>query len=70
MKLNDWDAALDAYIEKCVAEAPPLTTEQRTALAELLRPVRVMLREERSMQANTAEVKQISRDDVELVGEI
>jgi hypothetical protein len=29
-----------AYIEKVLAEAPPLTDEQRTRLAELLRPAR------------------------------
>ncbi len=29
------------YIAKTLAEAPPLTDEQRTRLAELLRPVRV-----------------------------
>jgi hypothetical protein len=28
------------HIEKILAEAPPLTDEQRNALAELLRPVR------------------------------
>ena len=33
-------AKLDAYIEKILAAAPPLTDEQRTKLAELLRPVR------------------------------
>lgn len=29
-----------AYIQKILAEAPPLTDEQRTALAELLAPIR------------------------------
>lgn len=29
-----------AYIEKVLAEAPPLTDEQRTKLAELLAPAR------------------------------
>lgn len=29
-----------AYIEKVLAEAPPLTDEQRTRLAELLRPAK------------------------------
>ena len=33
-------AKISDYIEKILAEAPPLTDEQRTALAELLRPVR------------------------------
>lgn len=31
---------LAEYIEKVLAAAPPLTDEQRTRLAELLRPVR------------------------------
>jgi hypothetical protein len=31
----------DAYIKKKLAEAPPLTAEQRAKLAELLRPVRI-----------------------------
>ena len=31
---------LGYYIEKILAEAPPLNDEQRTRLAELLRPVR------------------------------
>ena len=31
---------LGYYIEKVLAEAPPLNDEQRTRLAELLRPVR------------------------------
>jgi hypothetical protein len=35
------EAKLADYIEKVLAEAPPLTDAQRTALAELLRPVRV-----------------------------
>jgi hypothetical protein len=29
-----------AYIDRLLADAPPLTDEQRTRLAELLRPVR------------------------------
>ena len=29
------------YIEKVLADWPPLTDQQRTALAELLKPVRV-----------------------------
>jgi hypothetical protein len=32
---------IDAYVERVLAEAPPLTEQQRTKLAELLRPVRV-----------------------------
>ncbi len=35
------EAKLAAYIERTLAEAPPLTDRQRTALAELLRPVRI-----------------------------
>lgn len=31
---------LDEYVERVVAGAPPLTTQQRDQLAELLRPVR------------------------------
>jgi hypothetical protein len=34
-------AKISDYIEKVLAEAPPLTDAQRAALAELLRPVRV-----------------------------
>jgi len=30
-----------AYVERVLADWPPLTAEQRAALAELLRPVRV-----------------------------
>ncbi|MBS9533545.1 hypothetical protein KIH27_08080 [Mycobacterium sp. M1] len=33
-------ANVEAYITKVLAERPPLTDEQRTRLAELLRPVR------------------------------
>ena len=33
-------AKLNDYILKVLAEAPPLTDEQRTKLAELLRPAR------------------------------
>jgi hypothetical protein len=31
-------AKLDAYIQRVIAEAPPLTPEQRDRLAVLLRP--------------------------------
>ena len=34
------EAKIAAYVEKVLAEAPPLSDEQRTKLAELLRPVR------------------------------
>ncbi len=32
--------AITEYVEKILAEAPPLNDEQRVRLAELLRPVR------------------------------
>lgn len=32
--------AHDAYVQRVLAAAPPLTSEQRAKLAELLRPVR------------------------------
>lgn len=32
--------AVDAWVARVLASAPPLTDEQRTRLAELLRPVR------------------------------
>jgi hypothetical protein len=35
------ESAIDAYVAKVIANAPPLTDEQRIRLAELLRPVRV-----------------------------
>jgi hypothetical protein len=34
------EAKIADYVERVLAEAPPLTDEQRTRLAELLRPVR------------------------------
>ena len=34
------DAEYTAWIKKQVDQAPPLTQQQRTALAELLKPVR------------------------------
>lgn len=37
----------DTYVAKVLANAPPLTDEQRTRLAELLRPVRVANRGDR-----------------------
>ena len=33
--------AYDAYVARVLADAPPLSTEARAKLAELLRPVRV-----------------------------
>jgi hypothetical protein len=35
------DPATEAWIERHLAEAPTLTDRQRTALTELLRPVRL-----------------------------
>jgi hypothetical protein len=35
-----YDARIDAYVKRVVAEAPPLTNQQRNKLWELLRPVR------------------------------
>lgn len=34
-------ASIEAYLERQIAEAPPLTNEQRAKLAELLEPVRI-----------------------------
>jgi hypothetical protein len=39
----DSDSALEKWIADAVAAAPPLTTEQRVALAELLAPAREYL---------------------------
>ena len=33
-------AKINDYVQQVLADAPPLSDEQRTALAELLRPVR------------------------------
>lgn len=33
------EAKISAYIEKAIADAPPLTPEQRDRIAALLRPV-------------------------------
>jgi hypothetical protein len=33
--------SIEEYIERTIAKAPPLTAEQSTQLAELLKPVRV-----------------------------
>jgi hypothetical protein len=37
-------ARISEFVERELAKAPPLTTEQRDQLAELLRPVRVRAR--------------------------
>lgn len=36
------EAALDAFVARVIAKAPPLNDEQRTRLAELLRPVQIV----------------------------
>lgn len=41
---RDLTAKIDAYVKRVVAEAPPLTNEQRSRLRELLAPVRANLR--------------------------
>lgn len=35
---------VDEWVKRILAQAPPLTEEQRTRLAELLRPVRQIVR--------------------------
>lgn len=45
------------YIDKVLAEAPPLSDEQRTYLAELLRPVRVTADRKTVVESRTAEVE-------------
>ena len=37
----DWTAPPDPYMRELLDSAPPLSDEQRTALAELLKPVRI-----------------------------
>jgi excisionase family DNA binding protein len=39
-KRNNAGGRLESHIEKVLSQAPPLTDEQRTRLAELLRPAR------------------------------
>ena len=41
-------ARIAEYIDKTLAAAPPLTAEQRTRLAELLRPARRAARPEQT----------------------
>ncbi|WP_197283499.1 hypothetical protein [Mycobacterium sp. Marseille-P9652] len=38
--MSEVSPAIDDYVEKILAEAPPLSDEQRIRLCELLRPVR------------------------------
>jgi hypothetical protein len=37
-KQQEWDDRIRAHVEKVVADAPPLTDEQRARIASLLRP--------------------------------
>lgn len=39
--VKDVPVDIEAYLERQIAEAPPLTNEQRAKLAELLEPVRI-----------------------------
>ena len=41
MREIDWTAPPDPYMRELLDSAPPLSDEQRTALAELLKPVRI-----------------------------
>jgi hypothetical protein len=45
----------EEYIEKLLATAPPLTDEQRTRLAELLKPVRISTTERPADNASDAD---------------
>lgn len=38
--MSEVSPAIDTYVEKILAEAPPLSDEQRVRLCELLAPVR------------------------------
>ena len=40
VRMPDVNSAITEYVEKILAEAPPLSDEQRVRLCELLRPVR------------------------------
>lgn len=46
-------AAIDAYVQRHPVEAPPLTENQREALAMLLRPMALGLRRRRQEHART-----------------
>ncbi|MGJ6126203.1 hypothetical protein QN239_26860 [Mycolicibacterium sp. Y3] len=37
----DDDSEIDDYVDRLVADTPPLTADQRARLVELLRPVRM-----------------------------
>lgn len=49
-------ANLEQYVRKVLSAAPPLTDEQRTRLAELLRPVRQPADRQSAVQARLAEL--------------
>jgi hypothetical protein len=44
------ERAIEAHIERALAQAPPLTVEQRAQLAELLQPIR-LARRQRALDA-------------------
>jgi hypothetical protein len=39
--MSEVNSAIAEYVDKILAEAPPLSDEQRVRLAELLRPIRL-----------------------------
>lgn len=49
-------AKLQDYIERTLAVAPPLTDEQRTRLAELLRPARELASRRAAVASRIAEL--------------
>lgn len=55
--------AEDAYVASILANAPPLTDEQRTKLAELLRPVRQPLSASEREQRKTIVAARIAELD-------
>lgn len=57
------EAKIADYIERTLAEAPPLTDRQRTGLAELLRPVQI-IPQERHSDLGLADVDQLAGGDV------
>lgn len=46
------EAKITAFVERVLAQAPPLTDEQRTRLAELFRPARPHTSDRRSVIAD------------------
>lgn len=51
--MSEYEERRQAYIDKVVAEAPPLSVEQRHRLASLLRPMAEKLRREATEQDQT-----------------